>query len=322
MASIAFQPTASPFVPGPSPSSATVTLDRGSFDILIRSAVRDWSEDCEADVSDDNDRHPAPEVQQPVHVESMPAQSAQSKGSLQIPKTAQRTLMITGLPESSTLADITRVVRGGPILGVHIRNSERCAFVSFVYENHAAGFFDYVRRFGLLINNKYVGTRWADRQYLLGSHTGHQIRGGATRNLVIRRCHSRHTDASIRDDLEHIHNLVAISVEFFDGNCYIKTNSVHNAIVARTCMMSRVKYKGSSIGWDVDECAEPIELPDRPARAPHFIAPPVTRPVVESENRFAPLRRDDNDNHESMLDDDQDSSESGFTPSEASGNTI
>lgn len=48
-----------------------------------------------------------------------------------------------------------------------------------------------------------------------------------------------HTRQGIKDDLEHIHNLVVIKVEFVGGSCYIKTNSVHNAMFARSCMMSR-----------------------------------------------------------------------------------
>jgi hypothetical protein len=40
--------------------------------------------------------------------------------------------------------------------------------------------------------------------------------------------------------MDHIHNLVVIKVEFLGASCYIKTNSVHNAMFARTCMMSRV----------------------------------------------------------------------------------
>ena len=57
---------------------------------------------------------------------------------------------------------------------------------------------------------------------------------------MIRRCDSSHTEESIREDLEHIHNLAVLGVDFNSGNCFIKTNSVHNAMYARTCMMSRL----------------------------------------------------------------------------------
>jgi hypothetical protein len=67
-----------------------------------------------------------------------------------------------------------------------------------------------------------------------------RISHGATRNLVMRKAQAEHSEESIREDLEHIHNLVVIRVDIVDGDCYIKTNSVHNAVFARTCMMSRV----------------------------------------------------------------------------------
>lgn len=62
---------------------------------------------------------------------------------------------------------------------------------------------------------------------------------GATRNLIIKRCSSSHTEDSIREDLDHIHNLVPVKIEFIGGDCYIQTNSVVCATFARTCMMSR-----------------------------------------------------------------------------------
>lgn len=70
-------------------------------------------------------------------------------------------------------------------------------------------------------------------------------------------------EQSIRDDLGHIHNLVVVSVSFTNGDCYISTNSVHNALFARTCMMSRARYKGLRIEWYPDECAGPIPHPPR-----------------------------------------------------------
>lgn len=63
---------------------------------------------------------------------------------------------------------------------------------------------------------------------------------GASRNLVIRGCDKRLTEDTIREDLDHIHNLVVVKVEFIGGNCHINLNSVHNAVYARQCMMSRL----------------------------------------------------------------------------------
>lgn len=70
-------------------------------------------------------------------------------------------------------------------------------------------------------------------------HVAGKVAMGASRNLVIRRYDGRHTEENIREDLDHIHNLVVIKVEFHGGNCYVSLNSVHNAIYARMCMMSR-----------------------------------------------------------------------------------
>lgn len=82
--------------------------------------------------------------------------------------------------------------------------------------------------------------RWSERQFVLPDHLSRKINYGATRNLVLRSCHPRVTEASIREDLNHIFNLVLVSVRMSDGNCYISTNSVHNALFARSCMMSRM----------------------------------------------------------------------------------
>ena len=85
-----------------------------------------------------------------------------------------------------------------------------------------------------------VDVRWSDRQFTLLSHVSHKINNGATRNLVIRQCNPRLTEAMIREDLNHICNLVILTVTFADGDCFISTNSVHNAMFARSCMMSRM----------------------------------------------------------------------------------
>lgn len=141
-----------------------------------------------------------------------------------------------------------------------------------------------------------MDVRWSERQFVLPGHVANKIGIGATRNLVVRRCDPRHTAKSIVEDLEHIHNLVVIRVEFLNSSCYISTNSVHNAMFARTCMMSRGydntttrwrlkerlltaadngrKYKGSKIEWDADECAQPLERPPHVTNGPGGRQPP------------------------------------------------
>jgi hypothetical protein len=90
------------------------------------------------------------------------------------------------------------------------------------------------------LTNPQVEIKWNDRQFLLPGHVANKIGMGASRNLVLLGYDDRHTEEIIREDLDHIHNLVVVKVEFIGGNCYISLNSVHNAIYARQCMLSRL----------------------------------------------------------------------------------
>lgn len=172
-----------------------------------------------------------------------------------------RSLLFGSLAEGTTHLDVTEAIRGGQLLDIYMRANERMAAVSFVHAADAQAFFEHVRRHDLYIRNKrvsiwmtekargrvngnangqQVSVRWHDRQFIMPGHISSKIATGATRNLVIRRCNPSHTAAAIRDDLEHIHNLVVIKLEFIGSSCHIKTNSVQYAIFARTCMMSRL----------------------------------------------------------------------------------
>lgn len=179
----------------------------------------------------------------------------------QYDKFAKRTILLSNLPEGTTHAEITEVVRGGMLLDVYVRSNDRNASVSFLEESAAQEFFRYVKRHDLYIRGKRVEIRWNERQFILPGHVANKISTGATRNLVILNYNPKHTEEVIRDDLEHIHNLIVIKVDFRGANCYISTNSVHNSMFARTCMMSRATYKGAKIEWDIDECAAPLERP-------------------------------------------------------------
>lgn len=105
---------------------------------------------------------------------------------------------------------------------------------------------------------KQLEVRWNERQFHVPHHVSNKISIGATRNLVVRGAMGKLTEKQIRDDLDHIHNLVVIDVQFKEGDAYISTNSIHNALFARTCMMSRTTYKGLRIDWYPDECATPL----------------------------------------------------------------
>jgi hypothetical protein len=175
----------------------------------------------------------------------------------QYDKFAKRTILLANLPEAATHSDIVAVVRGGMLLDIYLRTHDRTASVSFLEEAAAHEFFRHVKRHDLYVRGKRVGTpavdsvnkffansrqvdiRWNDRQFILPGHVANKIAIGATRNLVIQNRSPKHTEEMIRDDLEHIHNLVVINVSFSGQNAYISTNSVHNAMFARTCMMSR-----------------------------------------------------------------------------------
>lgn len=94
------------------------------------------------------------------------------------------------------------------------------------------------------------------------------IDGGVSRNLVIEKVKPKVTEAIIRRDLNHIHNMAVISVHFEKDNAYISTTSVAGALYARTCMKSRALYKDMWISFYEDECAKPL----RRARHRHSAA--------------------------------------------------
>ncbi|KAK0711566.1 hypothetical protein B0H67DRAFT_602335 [Lasiosphaeris hirsuta] len=207
----------------------------------------------------------------------------------QFDRQCTRTVQLSNLPEGCIHADIANVVRGGMLLDIFLRAHERSGTVSFLHAVEARRFFDHVRKHDLYIKNKRVDIKWSDRQFILPGHVAGKIAMGASRNLVIRRYDGRHTEENIRDDLDHIHNCVVVKVEFIGGSCYVSLNSVHNAIYARMCMMSRAKYKGTKIEWEVDECAQPYApLPVVKPRKEALV--PKKAPIT---NRFQLLNLDD-----------------------------
>ncbi|ROW12113.1 hypothetical protein VMCG_00378 [Cytospora schulzeri] len=214
--------------------------------------VPDWA-DVDAAEDDESDSGGGP-----VDDYQNPAYNHQASMRPFYERQCARSILLTNLAEGVTHGDITEAVRGGQLLDIYMR-PDRAVTVSFLLASDARAFFDHVRRHDLYIRHKRVDVRWNDRQFILPGHVASKIGIGATRNLILRRCDPRFTEESIREDLDHIHNLVVIKVDFMGGSCYIKTNSVHNAMFARTCMMSRAKYKGCKIDWDSDECAQPFE---------------------------------------------------------------
>ncbi|KAI9368819.1 hypothetical protein BJX61DRAFT_194964 [Aspergillus egyptiacus] len=214
----------------------------------------------------------------------------------------QRTVLIRGLPDRATHRDIVEAVKGGALLHVYYWARDHTASVSFVEENDAQGFLGYTRAHGLYVAEKGVEVLWNDRQFYLPPFVRSKIGNGASRNLVIYNVNPNIHEGLIRDDLEHIHNLIVISVKFKNGNAYISTNSVHNALFARSCMMSRLTYKGMKIGFYPDECAEPLwKIPTGPKKA---TSAPSKKPAKVVPNRFHLLAlegSEDEDDHRGGL---------------------
>lgn len=226
------------------------------------------------------------------HDEKDEYDSSSKSGRSSAVSTGQRTVMIRGLPDRVTHHDITDAVRGGALLDIFLRAREHMASISFIEEFAAQEFLHYVKQHGLYIAGKRVEALWSERQFYLPPYVRAKINNGATRNLMISNVNPNISEALIRRDLEHIHNLIVISVDYKNGNAYISTNSVHNALFARSCMMSRFSYKRMRISFYPDECADPfpkhhtIPKVDPSAR----VAKPASVP-----NRFQLLSIEDSD---------------------------
>jgi len=138
-------------------------------------------------------------------------------------------------------------------------------------------------------NALQIDVRWAERQFRMNGHVADKVATGSSRNLLIHNAVDRgHTEQSIREDMEHIHNLVVIDVTFRQNNALVCTNSVHNALYARTCMMSRSAYRGCKIEFVRDECDVP--LPQRKI-TPVAITASARKPAP-MKNRFDLLNID------------------------------
>ncbi|KAH0542860.1 hypothetical protein FGG08_002815 [Glutinoglossum americanum] len=202
----------------------------------------------------------------------------------------QRTLLFTNLSDRTTHKDIVSVIRGGMLLDIYLRSAERTASVSFVDGSAAQEFFSHAKRRDIYIHGKRVVVKWNERQFILPGHVANNINNGATRNIVLRSVNPSITAQRLREDLDHIHNLVIIDIFFQNGNAHVSLNSVHNALFARTCMMSRGGYKGIKIEWYADECAAPWPKKEFTQRKENV--PPPTKKTPTMTNRFDLLNMD------------------------------
>lgn len=138
---------------------------------------------------------------------------------------------------------------------------------------------------------------WNERQFVLPGHVANKIGIGATRNLIIRNVHPNITEERLRDDLDHIHNLIVIEMSFQNGDAHLSLNSIHNSLFARTCMMSRKEYKGMKIEWYPDECAQTLpKIQYIPKK--ENLAPPPAKKADAMMNRFQMLNMDGDDTEE------------------------
>ncbi|PNP43229.1 hypothetical protein THARTR1_11127 [Trichoderma harzianum] len=197
-----------------------------------------------------------------------------------------RSVQLLNIPEDATYAEITAVVRGGILFEISVMRRSSTVVITFAETAAAEAYYTHVRNNYLYLKNRKIDIRWSDRFQVLHDHFAKRITNGATRNLVLRNCSASHSEASIRHDLDHIHGLEIVSITFYGGTCRISTNSVPSAMYARTCMMSRLKYKSSRLEWDADECGQPLgQVPFIPRlKAPSRAA--AARRSASSGNRF------------------------------------
>ncbi|EXJ90565.1 hypothetical protein A1O1_03668 [Capronia coronata CBS 617.96] len=159
-----------------------------------------------------------------------------------------RSLKLGGLAPSTTLLDITRVVRGGIILQMFVRPWNGTAHVSFVEPVAAKKFFEHAKMTGLSIKNRSATVEWELQQAYLNNDLAFRIdKFGATRNLVIRSVRPEMTAEAIKLDLEHIFNLWIVDITFKDGDAYLSLNRTILALTARNCMRSRRRYRKMTI---------------------------------------------------------------------------
>jgi hypothetical protein len=95
---------------------------------------------------------------------------------------------------------------------------------------------------------------------------------------------------------------VVVDINFSKGDAFISTNSIHNALFARTCMMSRTAYKGLRIDFYPDECAAPLP---KPALRAHNPACSISVKATPITNRYTVLGVDGSDDEAESDESDQ-----------------
>ncbi|KAJ5176053.1 uncharacterized protein N7482_001930 [Penicillium canariense] len=174
-------------------------------------------------------------------------------------------------PVPVTHAEVAAVVRGGPLLQIYLQRYRNQVNVTFARGEDAAAFLAYAQATPFYVAGRLTTVEWALRAYVAPHYVYLQVDAGdVSRNIIIENVDSKVTEAVIRRDLHHIHNLAVISVVFQNNNAYVSTSSVGGALYARTCMKSRAFYKDMRISFYEDECAQPLPrvLPTAAASIP------------------------------------------------------
>ncbi|KAI1063157.1 hypothetical protein LB507_006014 [Fusarium sp. FIESC RH6] len=226
-------------------------------------------------------------------------QDSRSETSRWVESSAQRSVQLLNLIPGVTHGDIAAIVRGGPLLEIFLRARDNTATVSFVRESDAVAFFDHTQTHGLYFKDRKIHTKWSSYQYVVKGQVAYHVVRGASRNFVIRKRDPNTTTQSLRDDLDHIHNLHVIGIEFDRDNCFVNTSSINAAIFARNCLLSRSEYKNSRIEWVADECAQPLES------LPFGAKPTPPASLVKEQNHSAsalPSRKNLRGNRFQLLD--------------------
>jgi hypothetical protein len=86
-----------------------------------------------------------------------------------------RSIVLRGFSPFTTLADLAKVLRGGIILNMYIREREREAHVSFVEPLAAEKFVMHYKRNDMYLKGKRIDVCWDDRQYYLPGYIRRQV---------------------------------------------------------------------------------------------------------------------------------------------------
>lgn len=186
------------------------------------------------------------------------------------PRSPPHSLYSTLLPNGAKYRHLTSAIRGGMLLDVHIYadHTARVAMIS-----GAAEFLAHVKRNNFYIKGKRIEVQWNDRQYIVKPYIKSKLAAGATRNLIIRNAASKIDEQEMREHMQHIDELIIIDYTVRGNDVHVETNSVHNALFARTCMLNRMPYKTLKIEFGADACAQLLPAAPRVAKMPKADAP-------------------------------------------------